>query len=173
MGSVILVKITWSPLLRRRGGLRKQRRRPERSRNASTNNSLKVTQNHTRPLFVCHIKLGLFVLMPTYSCFLILFLSLQQILTPSSNEHFPDLYCWTINISNVINKVFFTFFKKNLPRISPDTPYSELSLLNLLVAFDKHTCTFCDSSKCVCVCTPVLQWELSLEEEHGCNPGLV
>lgn len=119
MGSVIFVKITWSPLLRRRGGLRKRRRRPERSRNASTNNSLKVTQNHTQPLFVCHMKLGLFVLMPTYSCFLILFLSLQQILTPSSNEPFPDLCCWTINISNVINKVSFTFFLfLNLPRIS-------------------------------------------------------
>lgn len=146
MGSVIFVKITWSPLLRRRGGLRKRRRRPERSRNASTNNSLKVTQNHTQPLFVCHMKLGLFVLMPTYSCFLILFLSLQQILTPSSNEPFPDLCCWTINISNVINKVSFTFFFFWICLVLVVTSYFELSLLNLLVAFDKHTCTFRDSS---------------------------
>lgn len=147
MGSVIFVKITWSPLLRRRGGLRKRRRRPERSRNASTNNSLKVTQNHTQPLFVCHMKLGLFVLMPTYSCFLILFLSLQQILTPSSNEPFPDLCCWTINISNVINKVSFTFFSFFwICLVLVVTSYFELSLLNLLVAFDKHTCTFHDSS---------------------------
>lgn len=146
MGSVIFVKITWSPLLRRRGGLRKRRRRPERSRNASTNNSLKVTQNHTQPLFVCYIKLGLFVLMPTYSCFLILFLSLQQILTPSSNEPFPDLCCWTINISNVINKVSFTFFFFWICLVLVVTSYFELSLLNLLVAFDKHTCTFRDSS---------------------------
>lgn len=147
MGSVIFVKITWSPLLRRRGGLRKRRRRPERSRNASTNNSLKVTQNHTQPLFVCYIKLGLFVLMPTYSCFLILFLSLQQILTPSSNEPFPDLCCWTINISNVINKVSFTFFFFFwICLVLVVTSYFELSLLNLLVAFDKHTCTFRNSS---------------------------
>lgn len=147
MGSVIFVKITWSPLLRRRGGLRKRRRRPERSRNASTNNSLKVTQNHTQPLFVCHMKLGLFVLMPTYSCFLILFLSLQQILTPSSNEPFPDLCCWTINISNVINKVSFTFFSFFwICLVLVVTSYFELSLLNLLVAFDKHTCTFRNSS---------------------------
>lgn len=146
MGSVIFVKITWSPLLRRRGGLRKRRRRPERSRNASTNNSLKVTQNHTQPLFVCHMKLGLFILMPTYSCFLILFLSLQQILTPSSNEPFPDLCCWTINISNVINKVSFTFFFFWICLVLVVTSYFELSLLNLLVAFDKHTCTFCNSS---------------------------
>lgn len=146
MGSVIFVKITWSPLLRRRGGLRKRRRRPERSRNASTNNSLKVTQNHTQPLFVCHMKLGLFVLMPTYSCFLILFLSLQQILTPSSNEPFPDLCCWTINISNVINKVSFTFFFFWICLVLVVTSYFELSLLNLLVAFDKHTCTFRNSS---------------------------
>lgn len=147
MGSVIFVKITWSPLLRRRGGLRKRRRRPERSRNASTNNSLKVTQNHTQPLFVCYIKFGLFVLMPTYSCFLILFLSLQQILTPSSNEPFPDLCCWTINISNVINKVSFTFFSFFwICLVLVVTSYFELSLLNLLVAFDKHTCTFRNSS---------------------------
>lgn len=147
MGSVIFVKITWSPLLRRRGGLRKRRRRPERSKNASTNNSLKVTQNHTQPLFVCHMKLGLFVLMPTYSCFLILFLSLQQILTPSSNEPFPDLCCWTINISNVINKVSFTFFFFFwICLVLVVTSYFELSLLNLLVAFDKHTCTFRNSS---------------------------
>lgn len=153
MGSVIFVKITWSPLLRRRGGLRKRRRRPERSRNASTNNSLKVTQNHTQPLFVCHIKLGLFVLMPTYSCFLILFLSLQQILTPSSNEPFPDLYCWTINISNVINKVSFTFsfsFFLNLPRISCHflfwtKPFEPSSLTNTHAHFVTR------ASLCLCV----------------------
>lgn len=100
--AAVFVQTTWSPLQRRRGGLRRQRKRPERSRSASTNSCLKVTKTHSLILLVmimiCCIKTSRIYIFPLLFSFF-----LQQIQTPSSNEPSLDL-CY---VSKSIKRNYF------------------------------------------------------------------